>query len=175
MIRKATDKDLAGIVAVYDHVLAQEERGLATIGWRRGVYPTEDTARQGLLLGDMYVFEDDDSHTISAAAVINHVQMPAYSDGIWSIEASGDEVLVLHTLAVSPQETGHGIGTAFVAFYERMAKDLSCHTLRMDTQAKNTAARALYKKLGYTEIGIVPCDFNGLGDIQLVLLEKLLA
>ncbi len=174
MIRKATDKDIAGIVAVYDLVLQQEERGLATIGWLRGVYPTEDTARQGVLRGDMYVFEDDDSRKISAAAVINHVQMPAYADGVWSIEADGDEVLVLHTLAVSPQESGRGIGTAFVSFYERMAKHLGCLMLRMDTQAKNTVARALYKKLGYAEIGIVPCCFNGLGGIQLVLLEKLL-
>lgn len=42
----------------------------------------------------------------------------------------------------------------------------------MDTNAKNTAARGFYKKLGYSEIGIVPCVFNGIPDVQLVLLEK---
>jgi len=30
----------------------------------------------------------------------------------------------------------------------------------------------MYKKLGYAEIGIVPTDFNGIPDVQLVLLEK---
>ena len=29
-----------------------------------------------------------------------------------------------------------------------------------------------YKKLGYKEIGIVPTEFNGIPDVQLVLLEK---
>ena len=42
----------------------------------------------------------------------------------------------------------------------------------MDTNARNTRARALYKKLGYEEIAIVPCQFNGIDGVQLVLLEK---
>ncbi len=44
----------------------------------------------------------------------------------------------------------------------------------MDTNEKNVNARALYKKLGFTEVGIVKCDFNGIPDINLVLLEKAL-
>ena len=174
MIRKATDKDIASIVAIYDLVLKQEECGLTTIGWQRGVYPTEDTARQGIQRDDLFVYEDDQTHNICAAVIINHIQVPSYADGNWNVEADGDEVLVLHTLVVNPQESGKGIGTAIVDFYEQTAKKKGYKTLRMDTQAKNVAARKLYHKLGYTEIGIVPCDFNGLGGIQLVLLEKVL-
>ena len=174
MIRKATDNDIANIAAIYDLILKQEEKGLTSIGWQRGVYPTEDTAIQGVLRGDMFVYEDEKSHNISAAAIINHIQVPSYADGNWSIEADDDEVLVLHTLVVNPKEAGKGIGTAFVDFYEQTAKEKDCKTLRMDTQAKNAAARKLYRKLGYTEIGIVPCDFNGIEGIQLVLLEKLI-
>ncbi len=173
MIRPATEKDIAPIASLYGSVLQQEEQGLTSIGWQRGVYPTEDTARQGVSRGDLFVFEDHDTHNILAAAIINHIQIPAYANGRWSIRADGDEVLVLHTLAVDPTVAGKGIGTAFVAFYERMAEEQGCKTLRMDTQVKNTAARALYRKLGYKEIGIVPCTFNGMGGIQLVLLEKL--
>lgn len=32
----------------------------------------------------------------------------------------------------------------------------------------------VYKKHGYTEIGIIPTDFNGISSIKLVLLEKYL-
>ena len=174
MIRKATEKDIASIAAIYDLVLKLEENGLTSIGWQRGVYPTENTARQGILRGDMFVYENNNTHCISAAAIINHIQVPSYADGNWSIEADGDEVSVLHTLVVNPKEAGKGIGTAFVDFYEKTAKENGCKTLRMDTQAKNTAARKLYHKLGYTEIGIVQCDFNGIEGIQLVLLEKLI-
>ena len=42
----------------------------------------------------------------------------------------------------------------------------------MDTNAINTAARALYKKLGYREACVVPCAFNGIPDVQLVCLDK---
>ncbi len=42
----------------------------------------------------------------------------------------------------------------------------------MDTNAKNAAARRLYQKLGYGEPDIVPCTFNGIPGVQLVLLEK---
>ena len=38
----------------------------------------------------------------------------------------------------------------------------------------NMTARAMYKKLGYKEIGIVPTVFNSIPDVQLVLLEKYL-
>ena len=44
--------------------------------------------------------------------------------------------------------------------------------LRLDTNEKNTAARAMYAKHGYREIGIVPTQFQGIPDVKLVLLEK---
>ena len=32
----------------------------------------------------------------------------------------------------------------------------------------------MYRKMGYTEIGIVPTTFNGIAGVDLVLLEKYL-
>ena len=59
-------------------------------------------------------------------------------------------------------------GTAEAA----LARENGCTVLRMDTNAKNAAARRLYQKLGYAEPDIVPCIFNGIPNVQLVLLEK---
>ena len=67
--------------------------------------------------------------------------------------------MVLHTLSVDPEYTGHGIGKAFIKFYEEYAVKHGCKALRMDTNALNTKARAMYKKLGFTESGIIPCTF----------------
>lgn len=83
--------------------------------------------------------------------------------------------MVLHTLVVDPHRKGRGYGKAFVAFYENYAKEHNCVALRMDTNARNAGARNLYHKLGYKEIGIVSCVFNGIPDVQLVCLEKYLA
>ena len=63
-------------------------------------------------------------------------------------------------------------GKAFVAFYEDYAKEHHCLALRMDTNARNAGARNLYHKLGYEEIGIVSCVFNGIPGVELVCLEK---
>jgi len=79
---------------------------------------------------------------------------------------------VLHTLVISPSVSRQGCGRAFVDFYERYALANGCPYLRMDTNEKNVRARAMYKKLGYTEIGAVPCVFNGIEGVNLVLLEK---
>ena len=57
-------------------------------------------------------------------------------------------------------------------FYEEYAREKGCTSLRMDTQVINTPARTLYKKLGYTEIGTVFCEFNGIKNTELVCLEK---
>lgn len=70
-----------------------------------------------------------------------------------------------------PQKAGDS-GTAFVGFYEDMGRRMGRPCLRIDTNARNTPARALYAKLGYTEAGIVTGTFNGIPDVQLVCLEK---
>ena len=57
---------------------------------------------------------------------------------------------------------------------KKNAQENGCTELRIDTNARNAVARAMYKKHGYTEIGIVPTVFNGIEGVQLVLLEKYL-
>ena len=59
---------------------------------------------------------------------------------------------------------------ASIASYIRVVNK----ALRMDTNERNAAARSLYAGLGYKEVGIVSCDFNGIPGIRLVCLEKLL-
>ena len=54
-IRKGTAADLPQIAAIYNRIHAQEEAGLVSIGWNRGVYPTEDTARSTLEAGELFV------------------------------------------------------------------------------------------------------------------------
>ena len=111
---------------------------------------------------------------IVAAARINKEQVDVYANATWNFDAPDDEVMVLHTLVVSPAVKGRGYGTEFVKFYEDFALENGCRFLRMDTNARNTAARSLYAKLGYTEVGIVDSVFNGIPGVKLVCLEKTL-
>lgn len=168
--RRAEAADIPGIAAVYDALHTEEEAGRAVIGWDRRIYPTAATAELGVARGDMFVAELDGA--IVGSARINREQVPEYKDGAWRYPAPDEEVMVMHTLTISPALARSGLGTRFVRFYEQYARAQGCPYLRIDTNEHNARARAMYRKLGFTEAGVVPCVFNGIPDVQLVLLEK---
>ena len=172
MIRKATESDIPAVAEIYAHILANEDPAKPATGWLKGIYPVEATARAALGRDDLFVCIEDDK--VVASAIINRTQVDVYADCKWSLECEDDEVMVLHTLTVEPACTGRGIGRKFVAFYEDYAREHNCKALRIDTNAVNITARGLYSKLGYTEVGIVPCVFNGIPNVMLVCMEKLL-
>lgn len=172
MIRKAALSDLDAISVIYDAIHDREEAGLAVIGWDRATYPTRATAESSIRAGDMFVLEEEGR--VVAAAKINQKQEDAYLRAAWTHDVQDSAVMVLHTLVVHPEAAGRGIGKRFVAFYEAYAAGHGCPYLRMDTNERNAAARALYRRLGYIEVSIVPCVFNGIAGVNLVCLEKTL-
>lgn len=170
MIRKAIPADLPAIAAIYDAIHDLEARGDIVVGWQRDVYPTADTAREAVDLGEMYVLEDRGD--VVASGRINARQMPAYAQVKWRCAAPDDKVLVLHTLTVDPSRQGRGFARQFLRFYEDLARQRGCAALRIDTNARNAAARAMYQRHGYIECGVIPCTFNGIPGVSLVCLEK---
>ena len=175
-IRKAVPADLDAIGRIYDEIHTAEENGLLTTGWLRGVYPTRKTAEDSLCRGDMFVLEtgagsgSTAENRILGAGIINRIQVDVYENAPW--KHMTDKVCVLHTLVISPKAAGRGYGRAFVAFYEQWAAEHGLPELRIDTNVRNKAARALYSKLGYEEVAVVPTVFNGIPGVGLVLLEK---
>lgn len=170
MFRKAEEKDIADIEKIYDEIISKEESEGIMTGWKRGIYPTRATAENALKKDELYVCEKDGK--VLGTGIFNHNQVDEYKFGSWKIPAEDSEILVLHTLVISPKASGKGLGKKFIDFYNRLAKERNCKSLRIDTNENNTAARQFYTKLGFSEVGIVPCNFNGLNDINLVLLER---
>jgi len=170
MIRLATYNDIGAVTDIYDRILKMEEDGLYHTGWVPFVYPVRATAEAALDRNDLYVYEQEGG--IVASAIINQIQLPEYEIGDWAFPASNNEVMVLHTLTVDPSHGGRGKGRAFVAFYEGFARSKGCRILRLDTNQINIVARRMYLSLGYREAGTVPCDFNGIPNVKLVLFEK---
>lgn len=172
-IRKAQKADIDSIAQIYERIHDGEEQGLSTIGWIRNVYPTAKTAEDALNRGDLFVMTDGEK--VAAAAIINQIQVEEYKNAAWKHDASEREIMVLHGLAVDPLEKGRGCGRKFVAFYEDYALQHGCPVLRMDTNMTNARARRLYQFLGYEEVGVIDCVFNGIPNVHLVCLEKYLA
>ncbi|MBP0985650.1 MAG: GNAT family N-acetyltransferase [Oscillospiraceae bacterium] len=170
IFRKADIGDLYQIEGIYSRNLDEEEAGRISTGWTRNVYPTEETAKEAIDAGEMFVLEE--KGRIVTCGRINKEQEDAYYVTDWRYPAPDEKIMVLHTFMTDPPYTGRGYGLRFVRCYEDYALKNGCPYLRMDTNELNARARAFYKKLGYEERGIVPCVFNGIREIRLVMLEK---
>ena len=169
-IRKALSSDIDAVAGIYDRIHTAEETGRAVIGWKRGVYPERETAEKALARGDLFVCED--GGRIVGTAVLNKIQVPEYYGAPWRYEAPDVQIMVMHTLVIDPLAGGRGYGGAFEEYYEKYALENGCRYLRIDTNERNASARRFYAKRGYAEIAVIPCDFNGIEGIRLVLLEK---
>lgn len=170
IIRKAIRKDIDFIENIYEKIHQAEENGFISVGWKRDIYPVRKTAEDALKRHDLFVMEENG--VILASGIINQEQVDVYKKAKWKFEATDSEVMVLHTLVVDPDMSGKGYGKNFVKFYEEYARSKNCKYLRIDTNEKNKSARSLYKSLDYKEIDCIPCTFNGLKGVNLILIEK---
>lgn len=171
MIRKATRFDIDAIEAIYERIHTDQEQGNTVIGWQRGVYPTRQTAEAALERQDLFVMTDA-ADCVLGAAIFNQRQDDFYYDAPWEYPCQPHEVMVMHTLVIDPKVKQQGYGGEFARFYEEYALSQGCHYLHIDTNERNVTARRFYRNRGYREIGVCPCDFNGLLGVRLVLLEK---
>ena len=170
MIRKAERKDLEAVDGLYQEIHDAEAAGLITTGWIRGIYPIRETAEAALTRDDLFVLEENGR--VFGSGIINQLQVDVYQGAPWKYQAPDEQVCVLHTLVISPAARGQGYGRAFIRFYETYALRHGCSELRIDTNERNLAARAMYSKYDYQEIDIVLTTFNGIAGVNLVLLEK---
>lgn len=147
IFRKATTADIDSVEQSYVEYLEYEQIHGAWTVWKLGVYPTRQTAEESVEKGTLYVLEDEDE--ILASIILNHDQAKEYESVPWKCDASGDEVLVLHTLCVRPSAGGRGIGKKMVQYSIEEARRLGCKTMRLDTGAQNKPAVGLYVKMGF--------------------------
>ena len=118
MIRKATGNDLEAVVSLYDEIHCAEEAGLISTGWKRGIYPSRQSAMAALERDDLFVLEE--GGRIIGSGIINQIQVDVYTGAPWKNDVPDDQVCVLHTLMISPSFTGKGNARKFLTFYGKM-------------------------------------------------------
>ena len=103
LFRKAIEADLDSVIKIYEEIHFAEESGKTTIGWVRGIYPTEKTAEEALGRGDLFVAEADG--VIVGAAIINQQQPEAYHV---ATDAHDAAMGIKHQRGHQPAEHVHG-------------------------------------------------------------------
>lgn len=173
MIRKAIEADLPSVARIYEEILDQEEEtGVTCTNWQRGKYPTQEHARQALEAGTLFVMEENGD--LFGCVNLNGVQLPEYAAIPWSIQANEEQVMVIHTLCISPRWAGRGRAREFVLFCEEEARRQGKTAMRLDTWIENVPANALYPKLDYRLAGKTMFHFMGFVWEELNCYEKLL-
>jgi ribosomal-protein-alanine N-acetyltransferase len=90
----------------------------------------------------------------------------------WSV--AGDAELL--TLAVVPEARRRGVGTALVAAAGAAARARGAASMHLEVAEANVAARALYARLGYEEVGRRPGYYPGaVGAIDAIVMRRALS
>ena len=136
MIRLATEQDLPLVGSIYEEILAEEEKRPASFtNWQRGKYPTVEHARAALEAGTLYVAEEDGE--VYGCVNLNGEQLAEYAALNWSVPADPEDVMVIHTLCISPRWAGRGKAREFVAFCEEEARRKGKKVMLMAHVAEN--------------------------------------
>lgn len=171
IIKAKTIGDVDSVANIYELIHQQEESGIVSIGWKREIYPTRETALKAICKDSLFIMCIDDK--VVASAIIDQHQPEGYSSVEWFYKAQDNKVGVLHTLVVHPNFIGRGLGKEFVAFFETYCRDLEYDVVRLDTQVKNIRPFNLYPKLGYRLAAIKTVPFQGLPEkVKLAMFEK---
>lgn len=116
------------------------------IGWKKGIYPSDDYPVRSLTDGELYKLTDDKMY---ACVILNSVGNEGYAGVKWGIDCGENETLIPHALAVAPSEQGQGIGTRLVNEIIRFARSEAKKAIRLDILGTNTSAEKLYTKCGF--------------------------
>lgn len=141
-------------------------------GWKKGVYPTRDDAKEGIKESALYIAKDN--NTIVGTVILRHKPEEGYKNVEWASENNYEKIYVIYTLAVHPNFIGLGIGKKLLDFAEETARKEGCISLRLDLVKGNIPAENLYKKCGYKYVGTTSLGYEEYGLPWYDLFEKLL-
>jgi ribosomal protein S18 acetylase RimI-like enzyme len=130
IIREASPEDVPALSRIVERAY---EVHIEAVGHRPG--PMDDDYAEKVSLGETFVADED-------GAVV----------GILVLRTEPDHLLV-ENVAIDPGSQGHGLGRALLAFAETYATDRDLPELRLYTNVAMTDNIALYRRLGYEEVG----------------------
>lgn len=173
MIRQARQEDLDAVEELYDAVLdADAARDVRYTPWRRGVYPTRETAQRAIGAGELYI--DMEEGRVWGAMVVNGEQSPEYAQCPWTLPAAPAEVGVFHTLCIHPEAQRQGRAGALVRCAEDLCRGQGKRVVRLDTWTGNLPGLRLYPALGFREAGQVQMQLSETELAWMQLYEKAL-
>ncbi|MBS2027016.1 MAG: GNAT family N-acetyltransferase [Deltaproteobacteria bacterium] len=146
IISLATSEDVAPIAALLRRCMLKM-RADGSDQWSEA-YPTAEVVVGDVAAGTLFSLRTSPRAPIVAVITCDENVPPEYEP----IAFTRGRPLVVHRLAVDPEQQGRGYARMLMQFAERRARELGCTTIRFDTYSRNVAAVGLYLQLGYVQL-----------------------
>mgnify|MGYP003251072982 CR=1 FL=1 len=150
-VRLAGPEHLDAVAQLYDALTDYLESHVNYPGWGKDIYPTRETAEEGLQSGALYVCMV--AGAVAGTCILDGIQPERYANVSWQAGNRPDEVLVVHTLAVYPAYFRRGISETLLQFTDQYARQNGKTSIRLDVLPSNTPGVSLYRKNGYQLAG----------------------
>lgn len=171
-IRKASPEDVEAVGEFYEAVCGYLQAHVNYPGWRKGIYPSRETAAEAVAEGSLYVALKE--RTIVGSMILRHRPETGYDTVRWKRELPYDRVLVIVTFAVHPDYSGQGIGGRMIDCAEELAGRQGIQSLRLDVAENNIPAARLYEKHGFEYLGNIDMGLEEIGLKWFMVYEKLM-
>ncbi len=172
VIDRATPNDFDEVWQLYADVCEHQALDVYGPSWKLGVYPTQDDIGDHLETGELFVGRSK-GRIVAAFALMDH-EDPEYADVPWPSGAAGEEVCVVHLVAVHPSMRGRHVGVELVREAVRRAQDAGKRAIHLDVMPGNLPASRLYLREGFAHVGSHPVYYEDTGTIELELYELVL-
>ncbi|WP_141691875.1 GNAT family N-acetyltransferase [Nocardia brasiliensis] len=134
--------------------------------WHPGEYPAELVAAE-TDRGEWFVWRDD------TGTLLATVRLVWRDPDFWGAD-DDTEAGYIHGLMVAPEQRGRELGSRIIQFCTDYTLDQGITLQRLDTAANNPVLRKYYTAQGFTELREVPLPAHFHGNINVVLMERLL-
>lgn len=115
-------------------------------------YPDRESILNDLETKTLFAYREND--TVLGIVVLNEKQDEEYAEINWST-SEDQRNLVVHRLAVLPDQQGKGIARKLMDFAETFAKEQGYDAIRLDTFSQNPRNQRFYENRNYTKLGSV--------------------
>lgn len=171
-LRCAEKSEYAAVRDFYWEVIDLMQGRTDTVGWKKGIYPSDSFLKESIDCGDLYVIDGEGGY--SASVIINSAWNEGYEGLPWSIDCGREDILVPHALAVHPALQGHGLGKTVVGDVIGIARERGIKTVRLDILGGNIAAERLYRSMGFRFVAAKDMFYEDTGWTEFLMYELIL-
>lgn len=167
-IRPASPDDIPALLVFFDFMCGELGKQAFLPKGNRGGFPSRELVERSVATDELILGEEDGR--VMAAYILNAEAGPAYDTAPWRVDAQPGQALVLHALRVHPDFSGHGYAKALVTDAIQRAHARGAKAIRLDCIEGNDVPHAMYRSLGFADIGTADITYEDIGEPRTFLL-----